>query len=90
MSCMNMRRPPSEGISVIAAPPYPGGTSPLVQCARRSAFSASTDARDEAAAPGDGARSSTQAPQPSDVATNANERAAGQAWPARPDIDIGP
>src|ERR1022692_2516561 len=86
MSCMNMRRPPSDGISAIVANPSPGGTRPVVQRARRSAFSARDAASVEAAAPGDGARSSTQAPQPSEVATRAKERAAGPAWPARPDI----
>jgi hypothetical protein len=86
-----MRRPPSEGISVIVANPVAGGTSPDVQRARSSALTPGDDAAGAADVPGPvGAWSSTQAPQPSDIAANANERTDGQGNPDDPgNPDLG-
>jgi hypothetical protein len=72
---------------VMVANPVAGGTSPDVQRARSSAFTAGDGAAGAAEAPGPaGAWSSTQAPQPSDIAARTNERTDGQGSPDNPGL----
>src|SRR5206468_3169031 len=66
MSCMNTVPSPSGGISTIRAYPSAGGTTPDVQCARRSARTQAV----RIGAAGVGSRCSPAQPlQPTDVAT---------------------